>query len=57
MSSQGQFLGTQTLHMVRLADDCDCVSADPRFGVIATDLPFDGWASCRKFCRICRRGA
>lgn len=44
MTSRGQFVGEQTIHLVRLADDAPPVPPDGRFGVIATDLPFDGWA-------------
>lgn len=43
MTSQGQFVGRQTLDFVRLADDAPPVWPDPRFGIIATDLPFEGW--------------
>lgn len=44
MSSQGQRLGDQKLAMIRLADDASLALPDDRFGVIATDLPFDGWS-------------
>jgi len=45
MTSHGQFVGRQDLQFVRLADDDDSPFApDPRFGVIATDLPFEGWS-------------
>ncbi len=43
MSSQGQFLGAQNLDLIRLADEGERVVVDSRFGLIATDLPFDGW--------------
>jgi hypothetical protein len=43
MSSMGQFVGKQTLDLVLLADDSALSQPDPRFGIIATDLPFDGW--------------
>jgi hypothetical protein len=43
MTSQGQFLGKQSLDLVLLADDAPHVLPDDRFGMIATDLPFDGW--------------
>ena len=50
MSSQGQYVGGQTLHLIHLADgDATTSSAHPRtapdrrFGIVATDLPFDGW--------------
>jgi hypothetical protein len=44
MTSQGQSLGKQDLHLVRLADDAIAARPDARFGVIATNLPFGGWA-------------
>jgi hypothetical protein len=44
MTSRGQFVGEQSLDLVRLADDAPPVPPDGRFGVIATGLPFDGWA-------------
>ncbi|MGH7215431.1 MAG: hypothetical protein ACREIT_11765, partial [Tepidisphaeraceae bacterium] len=43
MSSQGQFVGEQTLDLIRLADNAPPAVPDQRFGIIATDLPFDGW--------------
>ncbi len=43
MSSQGQFVGKQTLDLVLLADDAPASRPDPRFGIVATDLPFEGW--------------
>jgi hypothetical protein len=43
MTSRGQFVGQQELNMVRLADD-QISRPDPRFGLIATDLPFEGWS-------------
>jgi hypothetical protein len=44
MSSQGKFVGEQTIDIVLLADAFSAVGTpDPRFGVIATDLPYDGW--------------
>jgi hypothetical protein len=44
MTSRGQYVGDQTLHMIRLADDAPPMPPDARFGVIATDLPFVGWS-------------
>jgi|GEM_PF-835560 len=44
MSSRGQFVGEQELNLVLLADDAGDPRPDERFGIIATDLPFDGWA-------------
>ena len=43
MSSQGQSLGSRSLHFVRLADDSVAPVSDDRFGLIATDLPFESW--------------
>jgi hypothetical protein len=43
MSSQGQSLGRQSLDIVRLADDAPSAAPDNRFGIIATNLPFDAW--------------
>ncbi|MDQ3441698.1 MAG: NEW3 domain-containing protein [Planctomycetota bacterium] len=45
MSSQGKFVGEQSIDFVLLADSSGSAheTPDPRFGVIATDLPFDGW--------------
>lgn len=43
MTSQGQFVGKQNLDLVRLADNGETGAPDDRFGVVATDLPFDGW--------------
>jgi hypothetical protein len=44
MTSRGQFVGRQELQFVRLADDDEPNPPDPRFGVIATDLPIEGWS-------------
>jgi len=44
MTSRGQFVGQQDLQFVRLADDEVAFQPDPRFGVIATDLPIEGWS-------------
>src|SRR5579872_1782104 len=44
MTSRGQFVGRQQIQFVRLADDEAPAQPDPRFGVIATDLPFEGWS-------------
>jgi len=43
MTSQGQYVGRQILDMVLLADSAPRSKPDDRFGVIATDLPFEGW--------------
>jgi hypothetical protein len=44
MTSRGQYVGRQMLDLVLLADNAPQVRPDPRFGIIATELPFDGWA-------------
>ena len=52
MSSGGQFVGGQTLSLIHLADGDASAAAgtpvrpsdpDSRFGVVATDLPLEGW--------------
>ena len=43
MTSMGKFVGEQSLSFVLLADSAPTRVPDQRFGVIATDLPFDGW--------------
>jgi hypothetical protein len=43
MTSKGQFVGKQTLDLVLLADDAPAIAPDPRFGIVATDLPYEGW--------------
>ncbi len=44
MSSHGQLVGEQTIDLVRLADDAPATAPDPRFGIIATALPAEGWS-------------
>ncbi len=44
MTSRGQFVGKQTAAMVLLADEAPTMRPDDRFGVVATDLPFEGWS-------------
>ncbi len=44
MNSQGTYVGEQTLDLIRLADDAPPVAPDPRFGINAISLPFEGWA-------------
>jgi hypothetical protein len=44
MTSRGHFVGREEIQLVRLADDQTAYQPDPRFGVIATDLPFEGWS-------------
>ena len=48
MQSQGQFVGQQTIDLIRLADDIDHIAPDPRFGIDATKLPFEGWGELPK---------
>jgi hypothetical protein len=43
LTSQGQLVGRQSLNLIRLPDDRPAVPVDPRFGLIATDLPFGAW--------------
>lgn len=52
MSSQGQFVGGQTVRLIHLADGVSnsasgatplVTERDNRFGIIATDLPIEGW--------------
>jgi len=43
MNSQGTYVGEQTLDFIRLADDAPPVLPDPRFGINALTLPFEGW--------------
>lgn len=42
-SSQGMVLGSETLDLVRLADDAPPVMPDDRFGIIATGLAHESW--------------
>ncbi len=44
MTSRGHFVGREEIQLVRLADDQTAYQPDPRFGVIATDLPIEGWS-------------
>ncbi len=44
MSSQGKLLGSHALDLIRLPDNALAIPPDPRFGIIATDLPFAGWS-------------
>ena len=43
MTGQGQYVGQHSLDMVLLADGTRTIQPDDRFGIIATDLPFEGW--------------
>ncbi len=44
MTSHGVFVGEQQLDLVLLADAAAMTLPDPRFGIIATNLPFAGWS-------------
>lgn len=44
MTSRGHYVGDQTLDFIQLADAAQPIVPDQRFGVVATDLPFDGWS-------------
>jgi hypothetical protein len=44
MTSHGVFVGEQQLDLVLLADAAPATVPDPRFGIIATNLPFSGWS-------------
>jgi len=43
MTSQGTYVGEEGVDLVRLADDAPATVPDARFGIIATDLPYEGW--------------
>ena len=43
MSSGTQYLDSQSLALIQLADDAPLTRPDGRFGFIATKLPFAGW--------------
>jgi len=43
VSSQGQPLGEHSLNVVLLADGGELAAPDPRFGIVATRLPFAAW--------------
>jgi hypothetical protein len=44
MTSRGQFVGEQRLELIQLADSAPLAPPDDRFGVIGTELPFEGWS-------------
>ena len=44
MTSGGKEVGNKAMSLIRLPDNAAGFTPDPRFGVIATDLPFDGWS-------------
>ncbi len=56
MSSQGQYLGARKLDLIRLADDGERAAPDPRFGIIATELRFDGWGELPRILRFLSAG-
>jgi hypothetical protein len=43
MSSRGQYVGEESLHLIHLSDDKPASRPDGRFGLIATSLPPQGW--------------
>lgn len=43
LMSQGVTVGDESVDLIRLADDERQIEPDPRFGVVATQLPFEGW--------------
>ncbi len=43
MTTRGQFLGQQKLSLIVLADEGAMIRPDDRFGLIATDQPFEAW--------------
>jgi hypothetical protein len=43
MSSGGKFLHSESMDLIRLPDNGGGGRPDPRFGIIATSLPFEGW--------------
>lgn len=56
MTSRGQFVGEQEIQFVRLADDEIAFQPDPRFGVIGTDLPIEGWSQLPELLTILGAG-
>lgn len=47
MNSKGTLVGQQKLDFILLADAAE-PTPDPRFGIVATSLPFDGWSELPK---------
>jgi hypothetical protein len=43
MTSRGQYVGQQKLDLIQLADNSPFSIPDERFGLIGTDLSFEGW--------------
>ncbi len=56
MTSKGQYVGEQKVQLIQLADDAKIIQPDGRFGLIATDLPFDGWADLPEILPILSAG-
>jgi len=56
MTSQGQFVGKQTLNLVLLADDAASSPPNSRFGIVVTDLPFEGWDDLPEILTLLRAG-
>ncbi|HZL37105.1 MAG TPA: hypothetical protein VFC78_17430 [Tepidisphaeraceae bacterium] len=56
MSSQKQSLGTHVLNFIRLPDNAPASKPDPRFGVDATALPFDGWSELPQVLQLLSAG-
>jgi hypothetical protein len=56
MTSQGKLVGRQTLDLVLLADDAPAGVPDPRFGIVATDLPFEGWSDLPEILSVLSAG-
>src|SRR5262249_5823185 len=44
MTSREQYVGRQKLDFILLADNATPLRPDDRFGIVATELPFDGWS-------------
>jgi hypothetical protein len=49
MMSHGVYVGEESMAWILLADQGDLAAADPRFGVVATELPSNNWTDLPKF--------
>jgi hypothetical protein len=49
MMSNGIYVGQESMAWVQLADDGAFAPPDPRFGMVATDLPFEDWDDLPNF--------
>jgi hypothetical protein len=49
MMSHGVYVGQESLAWILLADEGDPSGADPRFGMNATNLPFENWGDLPRF--------